>query len=100
MRTVQLPLKPCQLYDRVRQLITLDVTDRTIRRWRSEAFVERKRFYTDADARQIAEYAVVLLQLGDVIEARKQFAQILDTRKQSKNVEISPLIDVPVEFIA
>ena len=93
------PMRACHFYDRIRQLVRVAVEDRTIRRWRAEAFVSRKTSYSEADAQQVAEYVFLLWQVGNVQEARKLFAQKLENRRNTQHDE-PVCIDVSVEYVA
>jgi hypothetical protein len=95
-------LRACQLYHQVRLILEFQpeaVSDRTIQRWRWQAFVKRKPFYTLDDAQQIADYAVLLIKLGSVQAAREQFAEILDEKQEEKDA-VTQYIDVKVEPVA
>ncbi|HEY9656889.1 MAG TPA: hypothetical protein V6C65_00390 [Allocoleopsis sp.] len=93
------PMRASRFYDRVRQLVRMAVDDRTVRRWRAEAFVNRKNSYTESDAQQIAEYVSLLWQVGNVQEAREIFAQTLEQRRKDHYDE-QVCIDVSAQCVA
>lgn len=94
-----IPMRASRFYDRVRQLVRMAADDRTIRRWRAEAFVSRRSSYTESDAQQVAEYVSLLWQVGNVQEAREIFAQTLEKRRETRHDE-QVCIDVSVQHVA
>lgn len=95
----KVPMRASRFYDRVRQLVKLAVEDRTVRRWRAEAFVSRKTSYSESDAQQVAEYVALLWQVGTVQEARATFAKTLEQRRENQNDQ-QVCIDVSAQPVA
>ena len=96
-----LPITPSRLCDQVRRELRLIVTDRTIRTWRSDAFIPRKKVYEREDVLRIVEYATLLMQIRDRQITRDYLIQLDNHRqKENQNGYESQFIDVQAEAVA
>ena len=71
-----------ELYDQIRGRLGIAISNRTIRSWRSKAFIERKILYSETDVIQICRFGVLVQRTRHLKLAQQLLLEELNNDQQ------------------